>query len=417
MAFQWAKVGGNGAQRAPGRFNSPGGRRYPRGGVWRRLLLPSLFEALVRIVPAARSEELFSPTAKISNSQLHGNQWRARCSAQRETPRGGWKTDLSLGRAPGAPAATCPAPETPRGSGGRGARPSADAGPPGARVPSTRPRAAGAPWWRARRGGARPSGRPGVPDRRAGTEDGGRRPAGSRRAGLGSASHPGGGDRGSPSRRPGSDGPLPSPFGADRGGEARARGSRGGTGAAEKRVGGGGAGRRDESSSTRQPEPIGLAPRPGAPAHPVRATHPTLAALVPARVGVGPVHGERRVAARHLGAGAGNFAVSWGRRAASCRPCSGRPGAAAEREEEAAAAGPPADSRHRQAALRRRRGGGEGAGRARRLRPLLSPPPPVPAPCAAARRPEPSPGVTPLLPPSLKLNSAPSHTALFSFKR
>lgn len=53
--------------------------------------------------------------------------------------------------------------------------------------------------------------------------------------------------------------------------------------------------------------------------HNDRDPHPSLAVVVPARVGIGPVHGERRVAARHLGAGAGNFPGIQCRRAASCR--------------------------------------------------------------------------------------------------
>lgn len=102
------------------------------------------------------------------------------------------------------------------------------------------------------------------------------------------------------------------------------------------RTGAGTPGRRAAAEAERrrrnaggESEPKPTRPRPSAPRprrHAAGATHPALAALVPARVGVGPVHGERRVAARHRGARAGNFPVSRGRRAASCQPCSGRPG-------------------------------------------------------------------------------------------
>lgn len=82
MAFQWAKVGENGAQREPGRFSSPGGRRYLRGGVWRRLPLPSLFEALEEssLLPALKSYFHPQPKSATANYTAINGERAARLS-------------------------------------------------------------------------------------------------------------------------------------------------------------------------------------------------------------------------------------------------------------------------------------------------------------------------------------------------
>lgn len=225
MALQWAR-GIGGAQREPGRFSSPGGQRYPRGGVWRRLPLPRhrlrlYFEALEESsLPLGRAI-YFHPLPKSATANYTANNGARAARRGEQLRRGSARADFSRGRVPGAPATSGPATETPRASGGMGGRPSADAGPP--------------PFDAAPRGGRSPvgarrreRGRRGEPASRAGAR--GPRTAGGGWRGVngpGSAMRPtGGGDLGSPSRRPGSDGPLRSPFSTDRGAEARTRGGR-----------------------------------------------------------------------------------------------------------------------------------------------------------------------------------------------
>ena len=153
----------------------------------------------------------------------------------------------------------------------------------------------------------RPSGRPG----RAGTDERRRAEGGALRR-----SRPGGGP-GVSEPRAGLPLPTSQPRQLELCGEAWTRGRR------EEREGGGET--RRATSFPREPKPTRPRPSAGCPhRHSARASHPALAA-VPARVGVGPVHGERRVAARHLGARAGNFPGAPCRRAASCGPCSGSP--------------------------------------------------------------------------------------------
>lgn len=108
MALQWA-TGGNGAQREPGRFSSPGGQRYPRGGVWRRLPLarhrPRLyFEALGEssLRPALKS--YFHPQPKSATAHYTANNGERAARHREELRGGGAETDFSRGRAPGAPA-------------------------------------------------------------------------------------------------------------------------------------------------------------------------------------------------------------------------------------------------------------------------------------------------------------------------
>lgn len=158
-------------------------------------------------------------------------------------------------------------------------------------------RAAGAPWRRVAERG--PSGTPGARVRRARREPAAAE-GGVRRAGLRSAPTPDLGS-GAPHSQP----PRRGPVAAGEGGRQAARGGE----------------RELANTGAKAPpaSPLGPAPH----RRPARASHPALAAVVPARVGVGPVHGERRVAARHVGARTGNFPVSSGRRAASSRPCSG----------------------------------------------------------------------------------------------
>lgn len=290
------------------------------------------FEALHGSSPQHALQSYFRPQPKSATANYTANNGEGACSARLETPERGAKTDFSPGQShepprggPGSPAARPRA----RNSGGwerrRRRRRRLGVGSGGRLSPWGRGAAGGGIPSRpgtARRalpggegGGARPSGRLGVPAALAGP-----RPAGGRASGAGlcSAPHPGGG-RGVSEPRAGPRRPPSQPL---QRGQARGRPDAG----QQRRQSGGGE-TRAASQSPREPKPT--RPRPSAPRprrHAAGATHPALAALVPARVGVGPVHGERRVAARHRGARAGNFPVSRGRRAASCQPCSGRPG-------------------------------------------------------------------------------------------
>lgn len=73
--------------------------------------------------------------------------------------------------------------------------------------------------------------------------------------------------------------------------------------------------RRELSVDARVHKPTPASPlRPPGAATQTRAAHPVLAAMVPARVRVGPVHGERRVAARHLGTLPAPLGLPWSRR-------------------------------------------------------------------------------------------------------
>lgn len=254
--------GGNGAQREPGRFSSPGGQRYPRGGVWRRLPLARhrlrlYFEALEEssLRPALKS--YFHPQPKSATAHYTANNGERAARHREELRGGGAETDFSRGRAPGAPAATRPRPK-PRGApAGREAVPARTRGRPERDSLRHRPARRALPG--GERGGARPSGSPGVPDRRAGTEDGGRRavkgpgsalrppPPGRWRPGV---SEPQAGLRRPPSRR------------LQRG---QGRGSPDAGQRGKERGGGEACGTRVRPRGSRSP--LGLAPRPGAPTH------------------------------------------------------------------------------------------------------------------------------------------------------
>lgn len=292
-----------------------------------------------------------------------------RCELRRGRARA-----AAAGDPQGSSAATCP-PRAGRRGDSREVR-RGGAFPPGhgpRDSRASRPRAAGGEG-----GGARPSGR--LPRSGKALGDRGLR-SGARRAGVGvSASRPllgaapGHWTWGLPATGRAPTPPFAAPRARTGAGNPGPRGSRGGraTGPLPPRRGGG----RELVHAVARP----TRPRPSARRPPARAPHPALAALVAARVGVGPVHGERRVAARHLGARAGNFPVSRGRRAASCRRCSDRPGSrggtgAAGTDSRAAACAATAAAGWREA--------GRGRGR---LRPAPSPRLPLRAPRGPPRR-------------------------------
>lgn len=141
-----------------------------------------------------------------------------------------------------------------------------------------------------------------------------------------------------------------------------------------------------------------------------RPPHPALAAMVPAGVRVGPIHRERRVAARHVCASTDNFESS-GAAAAPLGAGWQLPAVLRSPSPRSRGRGGGAGGcsccRH-PAALRRRRGGEAGDS----LRPF--PPLPAPAPRAAPR---PAPGAGLSCPPCLQPGPTRSHASPGSDER